>query len=413
MTDRRHYRDEGLGAALRELEVPEHRIGFEQELRRRLEERPRQRPLLGRWRIAAAVGGAAAVAAVIVLLLVGLPQSGTGPSPALAARVKAAVAKRFASGQTLSGRIVYRSFGLRGPTSARAFFAMDASGNLRAQDLRTHAVAVYDAARGIERSLNTSASIPGSALFAAERRGVAPGPPDGGPSDAFLQRQLASFARALLAEPDPRVYSTRYAGRRAWRASIPVTPNRRFPDYDRLEITIDAATGVPVRVVAALRGKVRFEVRVEHLAVDARLRAGAFALRFPPGAEVLHEDDGFRKIDLADVRARLDYEPLVPTRIPLGYRFDGAAVAQRSLPAETAVENPPSRKVFSLSYRRGFEQVIVTTRLRRTGDGRWRDPLGLDGVPLHAERVRLHGGALDGAEALVGPDGESRRHGLG
>ncbi len=32
MTDRDHFRDEGLGTALRELEVPEHRPEFDREL---------------------------------------------------------------------------------------------------------------------------------------------------------------------------------------------------------------------------------------------------------------------------------------------------------------------------------------------------------------------------------------------
>jgi uncharacterized protein DUF4232 len=408
MTEREHFRDEGLGAALRALEVPEHRPGFDEELRRLLEQQ-RPRPALRPWAVPTAVlvGGAAVAAAI--LLLVGLP-SGSGPSSALAARVKAVVAERFSTGLTLSGRIVYRSYGLRGPARSSASFAMDASGNLRSRDPQTHAVAVYEAADGIERSLNTSASIGGKTLFAAERRGIAPGPPDGGPSEEFLQPQLTSFARALLTEPDPRIQPTTYAGRKAWQATIDVAPNRLFPDYDRLEITIDATTGVPVHVVGTLRGKRRFELRVEQLAVDARLRAGVFALRFPRGKEVMRENDRFRRVDLSRVAARTGYAPLVPERIPEGYDFDLAAVAQRSLQASVAVVNPPSRKVFSLSYRRGFEQFIVTTRLRRSGSGRWHDPLGVEGVPLHPERVTLHGGPLNGAVAQVVVDPRAVPH---
>jgi hypothetical protein len=402
-------RDERLGTVLRELEVPDHRPGFERELRRRLEEQRRPRRLRS-LAIPAAGLAAAVTVAVVVLLLVGLPKSGTGPSTALAARVKAKVAERFSSGETLSGRIVYRTSGLRGPSVSRALFAMDFLGNLRVQDLQTHAVAVYEATLGVERSLSTSASSPGTTLFAAERRGVAPGGPDGGPSDAFFQRQLTSFARSLLAEPDPRVRATSYNGREAWLADIAVSPNRLSPDYDRLAITIDAATGVPVHVVATLAGKVRSELLVEELAVDTRLPGGVFALQFPPGKEVLHEDDGFRRVDLADAAARLGYEPLVPQATPAGYRFDTAAVAQLSRAASAAVANPPSRKVFSLSYRRGFEQLVVTTRLRRSGSGRWHDPLGVQGVPLRAERMTLHGGALNGASAQVVVDPRAVPH---
>jgi len=398
-------RDDMLGAALRELDVPDHRPQFERELRRLFEEERRPRQHGVGLRLPATGLAVVAVAAALIVLLVGLPKSGTGPSSALAARVKAKVAARFAMGFTLSGRIVYRTVGLRGPSSARVFFAMDSLGDLRVEDLRTHAVAVYVSTDGVERSLNTSASTGGTTLFAAERSGVAPGPPDGGPSDLFLQRQLASFARALLAEPDPRIRPTVYAGRDAWLAAISVSPNRISADYDRLELTVDVATGVPVHAVATLDGKVRFELRVQRLAVDARLPSGVFALRFVPGRNVSHQDDGFRRVDLSAAAGAVGYEPLVPQRVPSDYRFDTVAVAQRPTPASEAVGNPPSRNVFSISYRRGFEQFVVTARLRGSGSVSWHDPLAVEGVPFRPEQVTLRGGALDGiaAELVVDP----------
>jgi hypothetical protein len=187
-----------------------------------------------------------------------------------------------------------------------------------------------------------------------------------------------------------------------------VSANTRSPDYDRLRITVDAATGVPVHVVGTLRGRFRFELRVEHLVVDARLPAGVFALRFSPGKEVLHQDDGFRRVDLADAGARLGYAPLVPHTKPSGYAFDVAAVAGQSPAAATAVPNPPSRRVFSLSYRRGFDQFVVTTRVR--GSGRWRDPFRVVGVPVHHERIRLRAGALAGVSADVVIDARTVPH---
>src|SRR5437868_4987904 len=66
MTDRSHYRDEVLGAALRELPVPEHRAGFERELQELLARKatPSYRP----WVFAGAVG-AVLVAVTLVLVL--------------------------------------------------------------------------------------------------------------------------------------------------------------------------------------------------------------------------------------------------------------------------------------------------------------------------------------------------------
>jgi hypothetical protein len=54
----------------------------------------------------------------------------------------------------------------------------------------------------------------------------------------------------------------------------------------------------------------------------------------------------------------------------------------------------------SLGYRRGLDQVVVTTRLR--GEGDWRDPFSVAGVD---EDERPVDGALGGSEArvVVGP----------
>jgi hypothetical protein len=55
--------------------------------------------------------------------------------------------------------------------------------------------------------------------------------------------------------------------------------------------------------------------------------------------------------------------------------------------------------VVSLSYRRGLDQVLVTTRLRGTGD--WRDPLASpQGFVDHPQTVTL-AGALAGTDARV------------
>jgi hypothetical protein len=130
-----------------------------------------------------------------------------------------------------------------------------------------------------------------------------------------------------------------------------------------------------------------------------------FALRFEPGRNVSHQDDGFRRVDLSAAAGAVGYEPLVPQRVPSDYRFDTVAVAQRPTPASEAVGNPPSRNVFSISYRRGFEQFVVTVRLRGSGSVSWHDPLAVEGVPFRPEQVTLRGGALDGiaAELVVDP----------
>jgi hypothetical protein len=81
-------RDEGLGAALRSLETPDHQPGFDDELRRRLTEKPRRSPpqLLA---IAAALAAVVTVPALVLMQSSGSDEprdwsAAVGDLPALA-----------------------------------------------------------------------------------------------------------------------------------------------------------------------------------------------------------------------------------------------------------------------------------------------------------------------------------------
>jgi hypothetical protein len=202
---------------------------------------------------------------------------------------------------------------------------------------------------------------------------VPPGPPDGGPVDEFVQRRLGAVVRALVAASDPRVSETVFEGRKAWHVVLPTEPNRWYGDYDRLGVTIDQETGVVLRALYTLRGKVEAELRVERFVVDRPLPPKTFMLRFPRGDDVLRSDQGFRRVPLEQASSVVGYEALVPDRVPDGYQLSEVAVAHEPASAERN-DLPPSRDVVSLSYRRGFHQFLVTTR--RRGEGSWRDPLG-------------------------------------
>ena len=161
-----------------------------------------------------------------------------------------------------------------------------------------------------------------------------------------------------------------YDGRRAWRLTVPVEPNQIAPDVsaDRLSITVDRETGVPVRVVATRRGEPRSEVRLEGLRVDAPVDPGELRIEFPPGVDVRREDLGFRRVPLARVRSIVRYAPLVPAWTAPGYEFAEVAVAERGGPTAPEGSNPLSEMVVSLAYRRGFDEFLVTTRLARPRD---------------------------------------------
>jgi outer membrane lipoprotein-sorting protein len=409
--------DDLLGALLRQLDVPEHRPEFYAELHYRLaeerrvraaEERRRRRARRNRIRWTARTAFAAAAAA-IAALVVGTPWGDQGADTATAAEIKAKVATALASADSLSGEIVFQgssyrnAYGWDGPK--RWSFALSARGDLRLKETDGANDMAYDAREGTERSLNTSESIAGNdTLFAAERRGLAPGPPDQGPSESFLQRDYGSIVRALLAAEDPRVTETIYDGRAAWRLAVAVEPNQIVPELsgDEFVITVDQASGFPLRIVERKAGEVLDEIRLDSVEVDPELSADDFTIRFPEGSEVARTDSGFRRVRIDEVEDRIGYAPLVPTQIPAGYQLAEVAVARRA--PQTGVEggNPLSRDVVSLAYRRGLDRFVVTTRLRRVPgfpDG-WDDPLATgEGYRDEPETISLSGGALDGVEA--------------
>ena len=404
MSNRLHFRDEGLGAALRELHVPPHRPGFEQELGELLarEQRPRRWTQLRPRGLAAAAAALAAVAVVFAVTRL-------ASSPALASRVQAKAAAAFANGRTMRGVIVWRSqFGQR--EVSRWSFAMTARGDLRATALDGSADSVYLASTGVLRGLNASSALGSAHRFASVVTGVPPGPPDGGPAqDEFIQRRLGAVVRVLVAADDPRVRTTVFEGRKAWRVALPTQPNRAYADYDRLDVTIDQKTGIVLRAVYTLHGKFRSELRVVRFAVDRPLPPKTFRLVFPRGEEVLRSDEGFRRVPLRRAASTVGYAPLVPHSVPAGYRLADVAVARKPANAAQLDEEPPSRDVVSLSYRRGFDEFLVTTR--RRGSGTWRDPLRPpQGSTGHPQRVRLHGGALDGITAELDVDLRTTPH---
>lgn len=416
------YRDEELGAVLRALEVPEHRPGFERDLRRRLAEerlaggrawRPSRRRLRVRLpgrRLAVAAVALVAVAALSVALLGRLPDL-VQAEVASAAEVQARVRASLGSLKNLSGTLVV-GCGERGcPANAgerRWEFALTSRGDLRLVGPTRRETMTYDASTGIVRSAQRSASIGGETIFYADRRGVAPGPPDAGPPTWQLLDEFGAFVRALLVAEDPRVREIVFDGRPAWQLDVDAVPNAIVPEFtgDRFLLTVDRETGIPIRVVELKEAEPLRVLRVEELSVDAELGPAAFRLDLPAGAEVMRSDDGFRRVSLADVRSVVGYAPLVPASVPKGYELAEVAVAEQAGPTGREAGNPPSRMVVSLSYRRGFDQLVVTTRLARGAS--WTDPVATgEGYVDEPETVAIDRGALAGARAelLIAPRG--------
>jgi hypothetical protein len=408
-TDPAVYRDVELGAALRRLEVPDHAPMFFDELEGRLHrETPRAPGRRARLRWGLRIAAAAAVVAVGVAVF-GLPgaertPSIASPQVASAAIVRERVRASLESLRSMSGVIV--ADGAAQGEARRWRFSLDAAGDFRLEGPSPGEWIAYDAGSGVARSAQRSASMGGDTLFYAERTGVAPGVPDQGPPTWLLPDELGAYVRALLAAGDARVHEVAYAGRPAWRVDVATVPNAVVPALsgDRLEVTVDRETGIPVHVVESKQGAVLRELRIEQLSVDDALPN--FHPSFPPGAEVIQSDDGFRRVALGDVAGAVGYAPLVPARVPDGFRLADVAVAAGAAPTGAGGANPPSRNVVSLAYRRGLDRVVVTTR--QAGDGRWTDPLASgEGFVDHPEPLALDTGALAGAvgQVVLSPHG--------
>lgn len=424
-------RDEVLSAALSGLEVPEHAAGFEDRLRARLQEElatretfprsddteglPAPRPRVRRRaprRLAAWLPAAAAAAiAAIVVVTVGEP--GIRPRVATAAEVRAAVTGAFQSADSVSGTLVVRSAvpieERRGERREQRWsFVVTARGDFRLTRLGQPGDAAYDAGDNVERSLNTSASIPDSdVLFGAELTGLPPGPPDQAPSTTILDRSLGAVVRALASSGGGEVKEIRHQGRAAWalETDLPVPDDYEFwPNH--LEVVVDKETGFPVRALASRDDKMIYEARIEDLEVDGDVPPEAFTLEFPPGVEVFRSDAGFARVSLDDVDSIVGYDPLVPRFIPEGYELADVTVAKRAGATGAFEGNPATIKAVSLSYRRGLDQFIVTTRLAGDDAAAWSDPFaGYEGSVREPERVTFASGALAGhdGELVIDP----------
>ncbi|MHB9149567.1 MAG: LolA-like protein [Thermoleophilia bacterium] len=457
-------RDEQLGAALRGLDVPEHAPDFfaklEQELlSAELEDdhvpvgargdaptgarvgarvgawagasadasAPRRRGLRfsGRrplsWGLAAAALAAVALIAVMLVPRTLLPDrvaNDLGPGVATAAEVKAKVAAALERAAALRGVLMVISpdgaDAAEGEmrwdfaTTARGDILLRGSNVLDSGRRRTEELA-YDAGTGVERAWSREGD---DAPFGGERTGLAAGPPDPGPSEWVLQRNLGGVVRALLAADAPpdagvTVSETTYEERPAWILSTAVEQNRvAGSTADHMEVTVDQETGFPVRVVETLKGELIREMRLERLEIDPVLPDGTFSIDFPEGLVVESLDQGFRRVDLTQATDVADYEPPLPAAVPDGFGLALITVAEQGMNTGKEGMNPPARGVVSASYRRGFDTLLVSSRLVGDDPSVWSDPLsGGEGFVERPERVTLEAGAFAGrvAEVLIDP----------
>lgn len=335
------------------------------------------------------------------------PAPGSGAAATTAAaptldEVKAKVRQGLVNIKAYSGELVQLSGGAVNGAAAmerRAVVLATAEGDLRETD-PSGFVTAYDAQRGLERHLGSPGSSPETV---SERRGLSPGPPDTAPGMSE-QKDVTLLARLLLDLDDATVAHASFEDRPAWVVQAPTRLSFTALLAEEIALTVDRASGIVVRAVGTTKGQLGMEVRLEGLVVDPPVDPSLFDPPVPPGASVRFDDVGFRRLPLEEVAGAAGYAPLLPSAVPEGYRLAEVAYAERA--AGTGSDgnpNRPSRQVVSLAFHRGFQRLVVTTRLREGST--WADPHGYstdadpDRVP--AEKVTLKGGALGGVTAEV------------
>lgn len=404
-------RDDRLGAALRQLETPEHRPEFHAELERILaveaaERQPVRRPRsTRRWalRIAFATAvGAAAFVTVDVL------RNGDTPGPvevetATAAEVRRAVRTAIARAESLSGTFVSRE---RTPEMDRA--ARDSGEFLLLADGSYHIKSdVKEDAYDSRRRVSTLHDYgPGYEPFAHRARRVAAGPPDSlGYSNSEFQRELGSVVRALLATGDIPVKEVLVAGRPAWQLSTPVRQDRLAGagwSPDHLVVAVDQETGIPLRATWTVDGRLREQWTIRTIEVDGAVSRRDLRVQLPADVRLTRSDQGFRRVPLDDVEGVVGYAPLVPSWLPEGFELTDVTVAEQGSPTGAEGMNPAAPGVVSMAFRRGFDSIFISTRVAvtPTGGAIWSDPLATgEGFVDNPETLRLERGALSGVEA--------------
>ncbi|HJV08354.1 MAG TPA: hypothetical protein VJ653_01690, partial [Acidimicrobiales bacterium] len=299
-----------------------------------------------------------------------------------------------------------------GRTTLRWSFVTTAAGDERITGIGRRDDVAYSAARREQRAITDD--VPRGQVIT----NLPPGPPDQAARPSVLRRDVASVVRAFLTTTgEVPVTEVTEQGRPAWRLLTPVTPNKLAGpgnSGDQLEVVVDRETGFPLRVTETLAGRFLHEVRLSNLLVDGPVDPASFTFEFPAGARPFRQDVGFRAVTLAEVRAAVGYQPVLPSAasLPAGFQLAEITVATTAQPTGTEGANPQSRNVVSVAYRRGFDRIVVTTR--STGTARrcsitlpgsdpttcWADPLASgEGFRDEPERFTVAAGALAGAQA--------------
>ena len=383
--------DDDLGRELRESPVPAHAPDHFERIRRRVREltgedgRPPAPPVRFRARrvppppprrnrgvrFAAVAVAAAAVAVAVAVTWAGVPgiRQAT-PSPATADTVLASVQHALTHLGTISGDVVEYGSARGRPFSHRiGSFTLTSRGDYRiVQSARTRPTPTTP--RSAWRDAMSSAN--GKALYSEVARDL----PDPGPffspwmgASQVLDRSVAAYARAVIAELDPDVPVTpvTWEGRTAWSITVP-EPLAGGGSDGTARIVVDAQSGYPLAVEHWTSDGEVSGTRIENVRVGRDVPRSRFTLAGHVQDKLLPMSERFRRMTLPQAaalghRATTSFTPYSAAWVPRGYRLSGVTGAVNG--AFMGAYQPLPRRRGRLAHRRAHLPSRVRPLLHR------------------------------------------------
>lgn len=376
----------------------------------------------GRFRSVALGFGIAVVLGAFVLggfLLAGRATKHDAQLDLTSPRVIRSVNGALANSQSISGTVTADGGGEPVPATTYSFLrSADGSYRVRAPDIGW--TEAYDATHG---TLVVDGSPPGAQPVHVASSGLAPGPPDPtAGSDGALGDPLAAIVHLMeiggnravtkLGDNGPTQYvidaDLPIPGSAAYRDSgLGVLPGLgRFASTggaDHVRVVIDEQLQLPVDVQVTKDQGTVVHLRFTNLQVGQQPGRSAFTVPAPAGLTAV--DRGFTSVDLPQVKSKVGYTPVTPGFLPRDFELVAVAVQARPparSPSTAGGRNPPDQDVTVLTYRRGADVVVVTTRRFTSQAGRlWHDPFAASG-PGASHDVTISSGAFINVQAHAG-----------
>jgi hypothetical protein len=311
---------------------------------------------------------AAATVAVVAVVAVALRIGGNAEPPLekqglVAQEVAARVSERLAGLVGLRATVDVRQVVADGSTRRTVYtVVLGGNGSFRLSRDDADHVITYDAATDTRRERQVVVGPDGPVVVARETTGFAGGLPDAAVLDLdVVTADVRAALRAVRGEERRLAASSSVAGRRAWAIEAPL-PTGVPGGADVVRLSVDQDELLPVEVMVR-----DGDVPVRHttfrdVVPNVAAPTGTFTSAFVAGDPVERVDGGYASVLLGDVPTRVGFEPLRPAYLPAGFTLDAARLQ-------------PEGKVVSMRYRRGFEQVVVSTRPSPVAVGEaWPDP---------------------------------------